>query len=376
VQWQQFRALKYQIEAMRRKPSLAGYVITELHDCHWESNGLLDMRRNPRVFHELFPIINSDTVIVPKWRRLSYWSGEKVDLDLAIAHGAGPALENCRLSIVLCEETLRIDLPRIEAPGVLDLGSIELPAPDLPDASLRRISFELHDSSGRLISQNHLDLAIYPRREAPAHGEQTIWTEDSDIREHLEAMGYKIARAMSEAKVIVAHNHDTAIADHVRQGASLLLLPESEISLYPFFPHWQNVGVKSRDGTLWRGDWASSFAWLRRQDHFAQIPSGPLLDETMDSVLPDFVITGCNLLDFQARVFAGLVVGWIHKPVALGVERSYGRGRIVASTLRLFQREPLADATATMLLEALLALTVENRAQRLEEAVQAAEAAA
>jgi hypothetical protein len=54
-QWQQFRALKYQIEAMRRKPTLSGYVITELHDCHWESNGLLDMRRNPRVFHERFP---------------------------------------------------------------------------------------------------------------------------------------------------------------------------------------------------------------------------------------------------------------------------------------------------------------------------------
>src|ERR687897_403891 len=53
AQWQQFRALKYEIEAMRRKPSLAGYVITELHDCHWESNGLLDMKRNPRVFHEL-----------------------------------------------------------------------------------------------------------------------------------------------------------------------------------------------------------------------------------------------------------------------------------------------------------------------------------
>ena len=44
AQWQQFRALKYEIEAMRRKPNLAGYVITELHDCHWESNGLLDMR--------------------------------------------------------------------------------------------------------------------------------------------------------------------------------------------------------------------------------------------------------------------------------------------------------------------------------------------
>ena len=150
AQWQQFRALKYQIEAMRRKPNLAGYVITELHDCHWESNGLLDMRRNPRVFHELFPIINSDTVIVPKWQRLSYWSGEKISLELAVAHGAGPELDNCRLSVCLGDETVRLDLPHIEAPAVLDLGSIELPVPDLPEASLRRISFELHDSSGRL----------------------------------------------------------------------------------------------------------------------------------------------------------------------------------------------------------------------------------
>mgnify|MGYP006198697829 CR=1 FL=1 len=52
-------------------------------------------------------------------------------------------------------------------------------------------------------------------------------------------------------------------------------------------------------------------------------PSGP------PTGMPDDVISGCNLLDFQARVFAGLAVGWIHKPVALGVERSYGRGRLV-----------------------------------------------
>ena len=35
--------------------SLAGYVITEFTDCLWESNGLLDMRRNPRVFHDGSP---------------------------------------------------------------------------------------------------------------------------------------------------------------------------------------------------------------------------------------------------------------------------------------------------------------------------------
>jgi hypothetical protein len=62
--------------------------------------------------------------------------------------------------------------------------------------------------------------------------------------------------------------------------------------------------------------------------------------------------------------------------VALGVERSYGRGRLVASTFRLFQDAPMADPTATILLDSLVELSVEARAARLEEAVRAAEAAA
>ncbi|QFU17849.1 glycoside hydrolase family 2 protein [Microvirga thermotolerans] len=376
AQWQQFRALKYEIEAMRRKPSLAGYVITELHDCHWESNGLLDMRRNPRVFHELFHIINADTAIVPKWERVSYWAGEQASLELAVAHGAGPVLEDCQLEIRLCNETRRLPVPRLEAPTVVDLGSVDLPVPDLEESALRRICLELRASDGRLVAQNHVDLAIHAARGKPLHFRQLIWSPDEDLRERMRLMGYASARSLEEASVVVSRSHDKAIADHVRQGASLLLLPEGELSLYPFFPHWQNVQVKTRDGTLWRGDWASSFAWLRRSGHFARFPGGPLLDETMDRVIPDHVISGCNLLDFQARVFAGLVVGWIHKPVSLGVERSYGRGRIVASTFRLFRDEPMADPTATMLLDSLVELAVESRMARLEEAVRAAEAAA
>src|SRR5918998_2564970 len=122
AQWQQFRALKYQIEAMRRKPQLAGYVITELHDCHWESNGLLDMKRNPRAFHDVFATINADTVIVPKWERVSYWAGETASLGVSVAHGAGPVLDGAQLEITLGTDVRRLSLPRLEAGQVLDLG--------------------------------------------------------------------------------------------------------------------------------------------------------------------------------------------------------------------------------------------------------------
>jgi hypothetical protein len=269
-----------------------------------------------------------------------------------------------------------LSLPRLEAGRVLDLGRIDLTVPGMSEAGLRRIHFELRQPDGRLVAVNHLDMAVHPERAGAAHGRQLLWSPDREIRERFRALGYTIARTLEESTLVVAQGHDEAVAAHVRQGSSLLLLPNEDMPLYPFFPHWQNVRVVNRDGTHWRGDWASSFAWLRRTGQFAGLPSGPLLDETFDRVIPTHVIKGCNLLDFQARVFGGLVVGWIHKPVALGVERSYGRGRFVTSTMRLFRDEPGADPTATMLSDCLIDLALEGRAQRLEEAVRAAEAAA
>jgi hypothetical protein len=315
-------------------------------------------------------------VIVPKWQHLAYWAGETASFEVSIAHGAGPALEGAQLHMRLGTETRRMPLPRIEAPSVLALGSVDLPVPDADEACLRRVHFELRRSDGSLLAVNDLDMAVHPSRAAPALGQERVWSPSREILASMRALGYETASRLEDATLVVSKAHNEGIAAHVRSGASLLLLPEAEGTLYPFFPHWQNVQVKEREDTLWAGDWASSFAWLRRSGPFGRMPSGPLLDETFDRVIPTHVIAGCNLLDFQARVFAGLVVGWIHKPVALGVERSYGRGRIVASTFRLFRDAPLADPTATVLLDGLVEFATASRLRQVDDLGRAAEAAA
>jgi hypothetical protein len=88
------------------------------------------------------------------------------------------------------------------------------------------------------------------------------------------------------------------------------------------------------------------------------LPGGPLIDQSFDRVIPTHVISGCNLLDFHARVHAALAVGWIHKPVGLAVERNYGEGQIVVSTFRLLRDAPGADPTATTLFDALVTLAL------------------
>jgi hypothetical protein len=354
AQWQQFEALKYEIETMRRYPSLGGYVITELTDVHWESNGLLDMRRNPRVFHEVFATINADTVIVPTWEKLSYWAGETATFDLSLAHGAGTAISGAWLTFGYDGEH-RMPLPETAAGTVARIGEVrvQLPLEDTP--TVRRIEFVVSSAEGAVIARNALAVAIHPQRQRPSDGAR-CWSPDAAIRDRLSALGYVVADGLADATVVIGTVYDAEIAGYVRNGGRLVFLPEAEGSLNPYFPHWQNVKVVSRQGTLWRGDWASTFSWLRRGKAFGHMPGGPMLDASFDRVMPTHVISGCNLLDFQGRVYAGMVIGWVHKPVALIVERPYGKGHFVASTLRLFRDPPGADPTATMLLDGLLSV--------------------
>jgi hypothetical protein len=355
AQWQQFRALKYAIETMRATQAIAGYVITEFTDAHWESNGLLDMRRNPRAFHAVFSTINADTVIVPIWKRRSYWSAESATFELVVAHGSGRPLRSCTVHVVL-DGQQSIDLPQQLAGTAVSAGEVSIPLPALTESCVRRIELELRDESGIRLAGNHLDIAIHPPWRVPGL-QRPIWSPNVDTRMFLQQLGYLVVEQPSaDALWICTEPLDGAA--HVRSGGRMLLLPEVDCTLTPFFPHWQNVRVIGRDGTLWRGDWASTFSWLRRGQAFSRLPGAPLLDEAFDRVLPSRIITGCNLLDFQARVHGGMVIGWVHKPVATAVERGYGEGRIVASTFRLFRDPPGADPTATLLLDSLVELAM------------------
>jgi hypothetical protein len=61
-------------------------------------------------------------------------------------------------------------------------------------------------------------------------------------------------------------------------------------------------------------------------------------------------------------------VGWIHKPVALTIERAYGKGRLVASVFRLLRDEAGEDPAADALLDAHIELTLAaGRIERVEE---------
>jgi hypothetical protein len=380
VQWYQFGNLKYQIESMRAHQSIMGYVITELTDVHWESNGLLDLERNPRVFHDRFAEINADTVIVPQLAHHAGYAGDTIALRLKIAAG-GKAVPDATLSWTLESLAGALDVPATEPLAVSDLGAIEIRLPVGP-ARIASIGLEL-TAGGKTLASNSIDVAVYAARPAPKG--PMLATTDPRIEALLRGLGY-VVTSPDQAQVIVKHALGPDDIEMLRHGAHYLVLADESVESQrnlrtdppraepPTMPaggerprqigaeqQVPNIGLHRRDGTIWRGDWIASFSWLRRDGAFAAIPGGPMLDVSFDKIVPHHVMTGFRSWEYEGLVHAGVVVGWLHKPAATIAERQVGKGWLVATTFRLLDQPPGTDPVAAALLDGLITLAAARK---------------
>ncbi len=378
AQWYQYQNFKYEIESLRAEASIAGYVITELTDVHWEPNGLLDMERNPRIFADRFAAFNTDTVIVPKVERFAWWSGEAVSIDVSIAAGgnAVPAGSKLTWSIADIDGRGTEPVPAVQPLDVAKLPVVSVPLGEVANARMIEIAFVLTAAGGKVLATNSLRLALHPKRAGPP-AFVSIASDEPDLQDHLAALGYNVESA-EKADVFVTRKLDENRIDEIRLGRKILLLAEEASTGYlrtdapprepPGLPvHDQTPGIPSppyfsfpghglvaRRGTIWNGDWVTTFSWLARSGPYAALPGGPMIDLTFDRVVPRAVMTGFRPWEFDARVKSGVVAGWIHKAAATIIEKPYGKGHLLATTFRLVEDEAGFDPTATTLLDALI----------------------
>lgn len=374
TQWYQFTGLKYQIEKLRSVGSIQGYVITELTDIYWEANGLMDMERNLRAFHAPFAEINADVVLVPGFRRWSYWAGEALDLAPALATGGGFVGPGAVLEWALepLGLTGKVPIAAAGANRVVPIAGIAATVPAVETALAATLRLTLRDAKGRTIARNYEALSLYPRIAAPPTS-ALLWTADADLRERLAALGYAFADTAEAAGLTVARALDTEQVERIRRGhrvlaivedgASRWLRSDEPISLMPVPYHmdqaFPGLFAQARDNTMYRGDWITAFSWLQRAGPFAAIPvhptNGPMFDLSFERVVPHHVLVGMKPWEHEAHVAAGLVVGWGHRASAVVAERWFGRGKAVLTTFRVSSDPPGADPVATMLLHALIA---------------------
>lgn len=375
VQGYQFANLKYEIESMRAHAAIQGYVITEFTDVHWESNGLLDMNRNPRSFHDRFSTINADVIIVPKPARHSVWMGERLAVALAIATG-GQALPPAELRWRAEGQAGSLPVPATAALSVAHLPALSLAMPDGGANRMVTLSLELV-AGGATLARNDLSVSLLARPDFTRH--PTMGSADPEVVAWLRALGLTVMDA-GRAELTVARGLDAQDIARMQAGAKYLLIADGSAGSrlrtdtprreQPFIPivdetpglplsqegMMPNMVLNARHGTIWRGDWIAGFSWLRREGPLAAIPGGPLVDLGFDKVIPHHVLTGFRTWEYGGPVHAGLVVGWCHKPAALLAERRVGRGALLATTFRLMAEPAGLDPVGTTLADALLAM--------------------
>ena len=357
AQWYQFGNLKYEIERMRAEPSIMGHVITEITDVHWESNGLLDMNRNPRVFHDRFAQVNGAVCIIPEIARYSARHGEVFRFEVKIASG-----EKTLAAGVLRWQGGELPFAGQAPLEVVSVGEVALPI-SATENRVEEIVLELV-IGGEGIQTNRVEILVFAPRARPV---VTISAKGA-LADRARALGYIV---QDQADVTVTHALSEPDIRAMQAGARYLVLADGTVPtkgnlrtedrgreqpfikvvddtpgvpVGPIFP-LPNITLQARHGSMWRGDWIAGFTWLRREGAFAAIPGGPLLNVAWSGVVPRHILHGWAQWEFAGPVISAVVVGWVHKPAVMIGRRRVGEGDMLASTYRLMGADdPLADA--------------------------------
>ncbi|MBI4928885.1 MAG: glycoside hydrolase family 2 [Anaerolineae bacterium] len=335
----QFAAMKYEIEQMRRHRSIQGYVITELTDVHWECNGLLDMLRNPKTYFDRFAALNADDVLIPLWERLVVSSNETCTIPVLFSHYSKQEMTQAVLEWELSSEqypVIRGQAPagRCSPYDVNDLGVVTFEAPAVEQPTKAHLSMHL-ESAGVVMARTQLEWLILPDR---SHLLPSGNLYAPEYRDFLTGAGISTFDDLSDAHIAIVSTLDDACREFLLRGGKVLFLPETADALQTVLP---GVNLVRRTGTVWQGDWASSFGWHR----FDQLPTEGVVDFSFASLTPELVIRGFAPRDFERDVYAGLFVGWLHNPIPTIARKRLGRGEMVVCTFRLrenLETNPLA----------------------------------
>src|SRR5688572_9403065 len=357
----QFEALKYEIEQMRRYDSIQGYVITEFTDVHWESNGLLDMYRNPKVYHARLKEINTDDVLIPLWEWLAYSMGNMCLMKVLLSHYSTTEIKDAVLEweVFINQSSVishQLTVAECAPFGVTEVGVINFDIPQVEQPTKARLQLRLM-SDEDVIASTQQDFYIFPYgspvtlREEMEKMKQSERIYSTEFGHALDSLGYECTVDLSGADIAVVSTLDDACREFILQGGKVLLLAEKDHALQTYIP---GIEIEPRNGTPWQGDWASSFGWHR----FDALPTGNVINFAFADLTPEHIIHGFAPRDFALDVYAGLFVGWLHKPIPTIARKQVGRGTLLISTFRLAQNLEVNPLARYLLAELMMLVKV------------------
>jgi Glycosyl hydrolases family 2/Glycosyl hydrolases family 2, sugar binding domain len=347
----QYRGLKRQIETLRWERPISGYVITELNDVQWESNGLMDVQNHPRAFAERLANLQQPWLIIAQTPRTAVRAGERFEVSVRLA-GAADLPRDARLKWCFADQSGEASLGLEPTVLALSAGAADAIA-------VVPLELEARDGKGRVLSRNALELCVVPSLAGAA---PSLFPIDAAASNMLAAIGWQNRAATAEqADIVLATRLTTPAREALIAGRKIVLIanstdalidPERKLPLNDRH-NFPMMLLRERPGTPWDGQWMGAFTWRRMEGPWSGLPGGPMLDEHWSGLLPNHVLTGFPSTAFGGLVDAGVAVGWLHHTAAF-VKRSFlGKGWLTVSTFDLTSPQAHENPLAAHLMKAL-----------------------
>lgn len=347
TQWHQFLSLKHEIEEMRRYGAIQGYVITEFTDLNWESNGLLTMWREPKVYAEELARIQRPDVVLAIMPKHNFTAGEIAEAELTLSHYSSRSLKGATLFWrTNIGPSGHVDIGQELEPGsVLALGRIAMPTTSAQQVRAARLYLELRDASARVIAGNQYEFNVFPVR-APLNLDIRLYDQAGrmpGLLNQLTASRYKVS---DSAAVMLTTGWDERVDEFVRGGGRALVIADSGDAL-------ANLPIQMKERKdAYDGNWVSNFAWIDPHSPvFQSMTFAPILGWEAAAVTPHFVLRGIKPEQYD-DVLAGMFYGWINNNSPLLVQARVGKGAVIVTTFRF--AEYGVDPYASALLDSLL----------------------
>jgi hypothetical protein len=350
-----FRAVKSVIEEMRKRPSVAGYVVTEFTDIEWETNGWLDYLRNPKVGFERLKDFNGALAVMADQVKHNVWSGENQAFDVVISNHDLLSFEgSVRWNIE--GTTLSGEIP-IQLDGQIQFKltqAIAFTTPEVTRADFYKLNLELWNGI-ESVAINEEELTISPKEHNVSGLSIIPYQLPKSLANQLEANGFRVKQELEQESVILTDCLDENVLKLVRQGGHVVFLAERGEKL----THRDQFTFRHLpEGESWPR--ASSFNYVY-PEWFENVPLHPEMGWEVDDLIPNYVLPfsdykigggrrmiplfGNQSLADSSEIISGYFQGWIGQVGGSIVRKSYGKGTILVVTWRLLEhygKHPIA----------------------------------
>lgn len=363
TQRRMFRAIKSVIEEMRKRPAVAGYVVTEFTDIEWETNGWVDFLRGPKEGFERLKDFNGTLAVMADGVEHNLWVGQEAAWDVVIANDDGRAFAGI-VRWSLDGTALGGEIPVAlngERHVRLD-GAIRFAAPDVDRAGFHTLRLELV-GGGAAEAHNEEELTIAPRAAAAGAGDVVAYAMPDDFAAKLREHGFRVGTELAAGAVVLTETLDARVLEFARQGGRVVFLAERGERLAE---RGQFTFRHLPEGESWPR--ASSFN-IVDPSWFPEVPLRPEAGWEAEAIVPDYVMPfndykivggrraiplfGNPGLAESSEIGSWYFQGWIGQVAGSILKKPHGQGSILAVTWKL-GRHYGAHPIATQLLNALV----------------------